>query len=505
MEAIHKFSPVSEEKLGEFPIVGREEVEKAVLRSRSAFIDWRKVPLEERLEKLVRLKTVIGRHADEYARRVSADTGKPLVDSLTTELLSIPLFLDYYNKQAASILKRRRVRNPLLFFGRKSYVEYFPMGVIAIIAPWNFPLQLSVIPMISALIGGNTVILKPSSTTPLSGEIVREMFERIQLPAGVVQVLQGDGRTGQALAEARVDKIFFTGSVQTGRKIMQAAAQRPIPVELELGGKDAMIVLEDANLKRAARAAVWGGLLNCGQMCTSVERILVVEEVHDRFVDLVRQEIGKIKVGSPDEDADVGPMTHQPQLIEVERQVRQAEKSGARVLHGGKRLSRAGSFFEPTLLTGVRPGMRIYQDETFGPVLPILKVKDEQEAIGLTNDHQFGLNASIWTSDLQKGLFLASHVESGQVSVNEVATSVMNPALPFGGVKSSGFGRYHGPDGLLAFMHTRAVTVNRGIFDSEPFWFPYAGKYPALLKTFGALIEKRPLGIIKGLVGLFRQ
>ena len=485
---IEKKSPVTGERLGEFPITSREGVIAAVARARSAFASWRETSLANRIALLSHIKDVVKANGEEYARRISDDTGKPLVDSLLTELMSVPLFLDYYEKNAAKILGKKKVPGSIFFPGKTSYVEHFPIGVVAVIAPWNFPFQLSMVPVVSALLAGNTVVLKPSEVTPITGEIIAEIFRKIGLPTGVLEVVQGDGSTGAALAEAEVDKIFFTGSVATGRKVMQAAAKRPIPVELELGGKDAMIVCADANLERAARGAIWGGLVNCGQMCTSVERILVEESVHDRFVEILQREIALVKVGGPDEHADMGPMTFPKQLDTVERHVKDAIAKGAKVLFGGSRVDRPGQFFQPTLVTGVRPDMAIYAEESFGPVLPVIKVRDVEEAVRMANGHEYGLLASVWTKDTKKGMAIASRLECGQVTINDVVVSVGNPALPFGGVKSSGFGRYHGPEGLLTFTHQKAVMVDRGIFQTEPLWFPYAKKYAPMRNVFHGLL-----------------
>ena len=325
----------------------------------------------------------------------------------------------------------------------------------------------------AALIGGNTVVLKPSEVTPLTGLLAEELFKRVGLPEGVVEVVHGDGSTGAALTRSDIDMVFFTGSVATGRKVMAAAAERPIPCELELGGKDAFIVCADANLERAARAAVWGGLVNCGQTCISVERIFVVDSVHDRFVQLVREVVESLRQGGPEEFADVGPMIFARQLSTVERHIADAKERGAEILTGGARLERPGHFFPPTLLSGVTPDMAIYREETFGPVLPVIRVTDENEAIRLANEHQYGLNGSVWTRDIQKGLRLASRLECGQASVNDVINTTGHPGLPFGGVKSSGIGRYHGEDGLRAFMHTKGIMVDRGLLSNEPTWFPY--------------------------------
>lgn len=486
---IDKRSPVTGELLGSFPISTPAQVNAAVARARDAFVPWRDTPIKERLRMLGRIKDVVRTHGEEFARRISEDTGKPLVDALLTELVTVPLFIDHYQKTAPKVLARKRVRTPILFPGKRSYIEHFPIGVIGIISPWNYPFQLAMVPTLSALIAGNTVVLKPSEITPLTGEIIDEIFRRIGLPRGVVEVVQGDGSTGAALTAAPIDKIFFTGSVATGRKVMEAAAKRPIPVELELGGKDAMIVCADANLERAARAAVWGGLVNCGQTCVSVERILVEAAVHDHFVDLLQREVDRVRVGGPDEHADVGPLTFQPQLDTVERQVNSAVQGGARLLRGGKRLERPGQFFAPTLLTNVSPEMEVYREETFGPVLPVTQVRDAEEAIELANAHAYGLGGSVWTRDLEKGLDLASRMECGQVMINDLVSISGNPALPFGGVKNSGFGRYHGDEGLLSFTHQKAIMTDRGWLNVEPLWFPYRGKYDAMFQAFQGLVE----------------
>lgn len=485
---IQKTSPVTGELLGTFRISTPEDVQAAVARARAAFPAWRDTSVRNRLRMLARIKDVVRTHGEEYARRISEDTGKPLVDSLLTELMSIPLFIDHYRRTAPAILARKKVPTPIIFPGKKSYVEHFPMGVVAVISPWNFPFQLSMVPTLSALIAGNTVVLKPSEVTPMTGEIIDEIFRRIGLPRGVVEVVQGDGTTGAALTEADVDKIFFTGSVATGRRVMEAAAKKPIPVELELGGKDAMIVCADANLERAARAAVWGGLVNCGQMCTSVERILVEESVYDRFLALLTREVDKMRVGGPDEHADMGPLTFPKQLETVERHVKTAIAAGARLVRGGARLERPGQFYAPTIVADVTPEMEIYREETFGPVLPVMRVRDVEEALRLANEHQYGLTGSVWTRDVKKGLEIASRMECGQVMVNDLVSIVGNPALPFGGIKNSGFGRYHGPEGLLSFTHQKAIMVDRGLLDFEPLWFPYRDKYGAMADAFHGLL-----------------
>ena len=497
-ETFDKFSPVDGRKLGTYEISTSADVEAAVARGREAFPEWRDRSLEQRFSYLDRVRDIIRQNGERYAQQISEDTGKPLVDSLMTELMSIPLFIEYYEKEAPKALRRRRLMPQLLFPGKTSYIEYFPKGVVGIIGPWNFPFQLTVIPMISALIGGNTVVVKPSEVTPVTGELIRELFEEAEFPTGVVEVVQGDGSTGAALTSADVDMLFFTGSVATGRKVMAAAAEKPIPVELELGGKDAMIVCEDAHLERAARAAVWGGFLNCGQMCVSVERLFVVEPIYDEFVKLVQQEVERLRVGSPDEGSDMGPMTCGNQIDIVSHHIEDARTKGATIVTGGKSKEGPGQFFEPTLVVDVTTDMEIYREETFGPVLPIIKVADAEEALRMANDHKYGLTGSVWTGDKSRGLELASRMESGQTSVNDLVTSVGNPALPFGGVKQSGFGRYHGHEGLHSFMNQKAIMVSGDFLSVEPFWFPYAAKYPTVYRTFKGLLGGSMVTAMKG-------
>jgi acyl-CoA reductase-like NAD-dependent aldehyde dehydrogenase len=461
--------------------------------------------VEQRLRHLDRFIRLVVERVESVVDIISTDTGKPRMEALMTEVLSVPLFHAWFEQHAPKILAPRTVSTPLVFLPRRGWVEYFPMGVVAVISPWNFPFQLAVIPVLSALVAGNTVVLKPSEVTCLTSAMIAELFRQAGLPEGVVEVVQGDGTTGAALCAANIDKIFFTGSVPTGRRVMAAAALRPIPVELELGGKDAFIVCEDAPLQRAARAAAWGGLLNAGQMCVSVERILVVDSVHDEFVELLRKAVSEIKVGGPDEDADMGPLTFGKQLLTLDRHIRDALERGATAICGGpEALDRPGQFMAPTILTDVDESMEVYREESFGPVLPVIRVRDEAHAVELANRHQYGLTASVWTRDGARGRRIASQVHAGQVMINDIVSGVGNPTLPFGGVKASGFGRYHGAEGLLSFVHSRAVTSSPTWFESEPFWFPYTGKYETALELFRHIAAGRLTRAVGSLTKLAR-
>ena len=348
-----------------------------------------------------------------------------------------------------------------------------PHGVVGVIGPWNAPLTLSLGDAIHALVAGNAVVVKPSEITPLAvSRAIRAMQEG--LPADVLQVVTGAGAAGTALVD-HVDMICLTGSPGTGRRVMERAAARLTPVLLELGGKDPMIVLEDANLERAANAAVWGGFFMTGQVCMSVERIFVVESVADSFVARLVEKASRLRVGPGATDVDLGPLTTATQLGIVERQVEEARAAGARVLTGGGRRADLGpQFYAPTVLDRVTPEMRVMREETFGPVVAVVRVRDEDEAIALANETPFGLNASLWTADLARGRRLAERLQSGCVCINDCILNAGDAELPFGGVKQSGIGvRHGGVDGVRVFTRPCALRIDPGRRRRDAAWFPY--------------------------------
>jgi acyl-CoA reductase-like NAD-dependent aldehyde dehydrogenase len=479
-------------------------VQSAVARARAASAAWGSLSVDERLRALGRLERLVVDHIEDVVEAISADTGKPRVEALMTEGVPAPLFMNWFRKHAAGVLAPRRLRTPLEFAPRQAWVEHFPMGVVAVISPWNFPFQLSLTPALSALVAGNTVVLKPSEVTPRVAYLLTDLVRRADLGDGVFEVVEGDGATGAALCASDVDKIFFTGSLATGRKVMAQAATRPIPVELELGGKDAFLVMEDAPLERAARAAVWGAFMNAGQMCISVERVFVHANVYDAFCARVRELMAGITIGPPTSESDMGPLTYERQLEVFRRHVDQAQAAGAAVESIGTTPDGTGWYVPPTLVTGVEPGMAIYDEESFAPVLPVLRFESLDEAISLINSHTYGLNASVWTSSIARGRTIASRIRAGQVHINDVVSPVGNPSLPFGGVGGSGFGRYHGEDGLLAFVNRRGVSASPSWWPSEPFWFPYRGKYPAARQLFDHLARGSVAGATNALLQMAR-
>jgi acyl-CoA reductase-like NAD-dependent aldehyde dehydrogenase len=468
-------NPATLEPLGELEIDDAIHVREAVDRARKAQAEWAAADFAERELHLQRALRVLVARSDEFVDRIVEETGKPRAEALATEIVTSCDALQFYAKRARHILAERRV--PLhLFRTKKLRVVHRPLGVVGIITPWNFPFLLALNPTVQALIAGNAVVLKPSEVAPDSGRLVAELWREAGLPPGVFELVQGDGETGAALLEAGVDKICFTGSVATGRRVAEVCGRALVPCTLELGGKDPMIVCADADLDRAARGAVYGAFSNAGQICTSTERVYVVDEVADVFTRKVVEQTGLLRQGSGGE-FDVGPMIRAEQLAVVEEHVGDAIAKGARVLAGGRRNpSCPGFFFEPTVLDDVTHDMRIMREETFGPVLPIMRVRDEDEAIAWANDSPYGLNANVWTRNKRRGIRLAKAIESGCAVVNDCTIAYGVTESPFGGVKHSGIGRVNGVQGLLGMCHTQAILIDRLGARSEPLWFPHSAR-----------------------------
>jgi acyl-CoA reductase-like NAD-dependent aldehyde dehydrogenase len=465
-------NPATGEVRGVLAEYTEAEVQAAMAKAREAFVRWGQTSLAERLAYVRKLRLYLADHADELAKEIAFDTGKVFMDALAADVYTTVDAIRYFEKNAGKILAPQRRKSGPVFIGKKVYVTYRPIGAVAVISPWNYPFQLSMIPAISALVSGNTVLLKPSEVTPLTGLLMERAFRAAELPDGVVQVLHGGRETGQALVAAKPDTIFFTGSVPTGKKIAAAAAEHLIPVVLELGGKDPMIVLDDADLELAAEAAVWGGFTNCGQVCMSVERVYVHEQVYDRFERLVAEKTAAIRQGSGETD-DVGSMTFARQREIVRDHLEDAQEKGARVLTGGQ-IDPHSMFVPPTVLVDADHRMKIVMEETFGPVLPIMRVRSDEEAVRLANDSAYGLNASVWSGDPARARRIASRLVTGNVCINDVIVNVAIPDLPFGGVKDSGIGRYHGPEGLRAFCRQTSVLESRSSFLSLLTWYPYS-------------------------------
>jgi len=493
------YNPATLERTGEIEVSTAADVQAAVERARKAVEGWRALSFEERGKYMLRVRAALLDRAEELADTIVRDTGKARMEAMSNEILPGCDSLTYYAKKARRIL--RDEKKPLhMMKNKKLVVSYRPMGVIGIITPWNFPFILSLNPAVQAMMAGNTVVAKPSEVTPFVGIAVGQLFEAAGLPEGVYQVVTGDGTTGAALVEAGCDKISFTGSVRTGRKVAEACGRQLIPCTLELGGKDPMIVCEDADIERAANGAVFGAFANSGQICTSTERVYVHEKVADKFVTRVVELTKGLRQGLNSEgEVDVGAICFGPQLDVIERHMKDALDKGAKVLTGGRRNPKyKGNFYEPTVLTNVNHDMEIMREETFGPILPIMVVRDEEDALRLANDSTYGLNSNVWTRDKRKGKALANRIQSGCSTVNDCVINYGVAENPFGGVKDSGIGRVNGEMGLKSYCHVQGVLIDRFGTKSELFWYPYTAGKLRLVRRALNLLYRSPIGKLLG-------
>jgi acyl-CoA reductase-like NAD-dependent aldehyde dehydrogenase len=472
---IVSINPATLEELGRFMVASPVEVNAAVARARAAQAAWAALSFRNRARYILKARRALYDAKEEIIKTISAETGKPPFEALANEVFPIADLMSHYAARAERILRDERF-SLAVFRNKRSLIAYQPLGVVAIISPWNFPFSIPVGEVVMALMAGNTAVLKPSEHTPVVGEAIKQLFASAGFPEGVLEVVEGDGSTGAALVESAVDKIFFTGSVRTGRRIAESAAKRLLPVVLELGGKDPMIVCEDAPFERTVRGAVWGAFMNCGQVCASVERLYVVEPVAERFIAAVTDEVKKLRLGRPSADCstDIGPLANLNQLNVVTDHVADAVAKGARVVAGGRRREDLGGyFFEPTVLVDVDSTMKVMTEETFGPLLPIKVVKDEEEAIREANNSRYGLLASVWTKDNEKGRRIARRIEAGTVIINDAVYTHGAAQTPWFGVKESGLGATHGSAGLLEFVRMKHVNWDLLPMKTNWWWFPY--------------------------------
>ncbi len=459
---LRALSPATLEPIGEFDCASPEDVRAAVERARKAQHGWSELSFAERGHYLRRLLKQMVARQDEIVDLVVKETGKARSEAIAMEVFSPCDALSYYAKRAERFLRPEKRRlHGVMSLTKKLRIVYKPLGVVGLITPWNGPVVLSVTPLAQALMAGNAVVHKPSEVTPFSAMLVKQMTEDAGFPPDLYQVLQGDGETGAALLQAGVDKVSFTGSVATGRKVAVACAEQLIPCTLELGGKDAMIVCKDADVDRAAQGAVIGSCMNTGHYCCGTERIYVVEDVYDEFVEKVVKGAGALRQGDSGE-FDVGAVFWDKQLAIIESHMEDARAKGANVRVGGRRNpDLEGLYYEPTVVTEVTHEMELMQRETFGPIVAIMKVRDEDEALRLANDSDYGLNGNVWTRDTEHGFELAARMQTGGACVNDMAITYGLPEAPFGGVKSSGLGQVNGPTGLRGYCHAMPISADR--------------------------------------------
>ena len=451
-----------------------------VARAREAQPIWEAIGFEGRAEVLLAARRWMVANAERVVTTIVGETGRPADETQFAELAYGLSALEFWAKTAPGYLADEEIQSASPFVrGRKLVVRYAPLGVIGVIGPWNYPLINSFGDCIPALAAGNAVVLKPSEVTPLTSLLMAEMLAECGIPEGVFQVATGRGETGAALVR-EVDMVMFTGSVKTGKRVLKRAAKTLTPVSLELGGNDPMIVLADADLERAANAAVSYGMNNAGQVCISVERVYVEDPVYDEFLERVTGKVEALRQGAPGAagSVDVGAIIFPPQLELIEAHVRDAVSKGAKVVTGGKRAeSLAGRFFEPTVLADVDHSMRCMNEETFGPTLPVMRVGDAKEAVRLANDGPYGLQASVWTRDTEKGERLARRVEAGVCCVNDAQLNYGALELPMGGWKASGMGSRHGPDGIRKYAKRQSLLITPGYAPSrELHMYPYSAE-----------------------------
>ncbi|HVP90998.1 MAG TPA: aldehyde dehydrogenase family protein [Terriglobales bacterium] len=470
-------NPATLEPVGEVSLAGPGLCARAIQAARDAYPVWRDLPPKKKGEIFKRAEKVLARRAEEAARLISMEKGSPYPESLAVEVFGSLQAVSYYAANQEHLLQPHRTRHHVpLFYNKKSSYHYHPLGPTLVISPWNFPFLIPMSDVISALTAGNAVVLRPSTTTPLIALLLGEVFLEAGLPPGVLNVVvcrvpQAEGM----IVHPDVQTVMFTGSVGIGKRIMELCSRNLTNVTLELGGKDPMIVLDDADLERAARGAVWASFMNCGQSCGSVERVYVARPRTDEFTARVVELTRQITVGNPlDDGVGMGPMANAGQLEVVMDHIEDARAKGARVLAGGARIKTLpGYFVEPTVLDRVDHAMKVMAEETFGPTLPIMAFDSPEEAVALANDSRYGLTASVWTRSRRRAEWFAERLEAGSVTVNDHMYSFVEPHAIWGGIKQTGMGRCHGPFGLHELVNIKYVSHDYIGKKSQPWWFPY--------------------------------
>jgi acyl-CoA reductase-like NAD-dependent aldehyde dehydrogenase len=472
------YNPATGEAIGSTPVDTLEDVRGAVAKARAAQADWAGTPVSERAEALVRVRGRIVDRADEIAAVISKDSGKTRVDALATEVLPAAMAVSYYARKAEGFLEDRPVSpGSLLFANKRSRIVRVPWGVVGIISPWNYPFAIPFSEAIMALLAGNAVVLKVATETQIVARALAECIGAAGLPEGVFACVNLPGKVaGDALLEGGVNKLFFTGSVTVGKSLMRKASETLTPLSLELGGNDAMLVCEDADLERAAAGAAWAGLQNAGQSCGGVERIYVHEAAYAEFLGILKERVESLRVG-PDTDfqVDVGAMTTRRQVETVQRHVRDALGKGA-VLFAKSEAPEGskGHFLPAMVLTDVDHRMLLMREETFGPVVGVMKVKDMEEALALANDSNLGLTGSVWSADAAKADSIARRMQAGAVLINDHLMSHGLPETPWGGFKESSLGRAHGELGFDEM--TQPQVIVRDILPGvkrDLWWYPH--------------------------------
>lgn len=499
-------NPATGEVLREFECASAAEVKEAVAGAQRAQPAWQAIGVRNRLAIIQKFQRLLNDRKQQVARVINSEAGKPVAEALLTEILVVLDAARFLLQETYGFLREQPLTHGNLATKAKSgRLIREPYGVIGIISPWNYPFSIPATETLAALATGNAVVLKPSELTPLCALELASLLHDAGVPAAVFQVVIGEGPAGAALVESAIGKLIFTGSVATGRRIAQAAAVRLLPVVLELGGKDPMIVLDDADIDVASSGAVWGAFVNAGQACLSVERCYVHRGIYDAFVSACAEKIERLRVGNGAvSNIDIGPLIRERQLQTVERHVEDARAHGARVITDGERMISLGpNYYAPTVLADVTHEMLVMREETFGPVLPIMPFDSDAEAVRLANDSEYGLAASVWTRDRARGEKLARQIKAGTVMVNDAISCFAISEAPHGGVKASGIGRTHGRFGLEEMVWTKYLDTDLLPRVKKPWWYGYdAGMDKA---AEGLLDFQFARGIGKRIIGGLRS
>ncbi len=474
---VRTYAPASGELLAELPVTPDDEVRRVVARARKAQQAWAVLPVEERAQRLLRLRDAIADRAEDLVEIISRECGKPRHEALMHEVATLIDHTAWLCKHAAAALAPETL--PLhLMKHRGSQVRFEPRGVVGVVSPWNFPLVIPMGSVVEALVAGNACVVKPSEVTPLVLLEAKKIYDSTGLPEDLFAVVIGYGSTGQALIESGIDFCVFTGAVETGRRVAAACGQRLVPCTMELGGKAPLIACDDCDVERTAQAIVWGGFANSGQACISVERVYAQEKVYQPLLDRVRALVAGLRQGDPARDfVDVGAIIFPKQIDIARKHVEDAVQKGATLVCGGKTLPGPGQYFEPTVLAGCDHTMTVMREEIFGPVVPFMRVTSDDEAVRLANDSHLGLNAYVFSGSRSRARRIAERIEAGSVVINDVLSNYATVEAPFGGVKQSGFGRVHGVEGLRDMCTRKHVSFGHVTMPArDPYWYPYTAK-----------------------------
>jgi acyl-CoA reductase-like NAD-dependent aldehyde dehydrogenase len=456
---IASVNPHDQSIVGELEVSSSQLIKETVKKAKKAFEDWKNLTVQERVEFIKKFREKVAENKEKIAKLTTLEMGKPLQQSLDDVTYELD-FIDYYIGNALQFLADKTVYKK----DKEDFrITHEPYGVCACIAPWNFPLSMATSGIIPALIAGNTIILKPSEYTSLSQKLVIDLLNETGLPDGVANLLIGGGEVGEILIDEPVDLVWFTGSTKVGQEIYEKCGKKFIKALLEMGGSSPAIVFADANLDLTMDNLYWARFLNCGQVCTAVKRLFVERPVYGQVVEQFINKLKSLKIGNPiNEDTDIGPLVNQKQLEGLMAQVSDAIIKGAKVEIGGKGSEdeelKKGNYYEPTILTNVKPEMRILNEEIFGPVLPIIPFDSEEEAIELANKTEYGLSAEIYTSDLKKGERVAKQIQAGTIAIN--TDNFFKPECPFGGFKKSGMGKEYGEIGMQEFSRIKLIALS---------------------------------------------